>query len=138
MHCCWYIFHLINSLIISLIIFLWKPGHTLFRSYYIKKRTRGIAEILHSPFITSKLISFCTFWWRKGVSKRTALNLPWFFSYKQNWIKIFIRQIFDLNWIFCEFWKKTLLFILQSLRLKSSSFFFNFKISSSNIFKTYF
>ena len=71
----------------------------LFLLYYITKRTRGIAEILHSLFITSKLISFCTFWWRKGVSKRTALNLPWFFSYKQNWMKIFIRQIFVLYWI---------------------------------------
>ena len=49
----------------------------------------------------------------------TALDLPRvFFYYKQNWIKIFIRQIFGLYLIFCAFWKKTLIFhFYQSRRL---------------------
>ena len=57
---------------------------TLFGPQYTIKRTREIANFQHSPLITSKMVSICTFKQRKSISKRTALDMPRFFSYKQN------------------------------------------------------
>ena len=38
----------------------------------------------HSPLITSKMVSICTFQYRKGISKKPALDMPPFFCYSQN------------------------------------------------------
>jgi hypothetical protein len=52
------------------------------------------------------MVSICTFKYRKDISKRTILDMPRFFSYKQNWAKRFIRQMFVLYWILLRILKK--------------------------------
>ena len=48
------------------------------------------------------MVPFCTFLYGKSVSNRIALDMPRFFSYKQNWVKISIEWIFECSGFLVE------------------------------------